>query len=99
MLPHGNVNYRDTIGQFLFCLFGFITRTIELDKTIKIYIAFYYLSDAIGPFFFFWFIIRRIALDKTMNKKREYYILLSDATMKKEKENISFYYLKYIKEH
>ena len=49
--------------------------------------------------FFFWFIIRRIALDKTMNKKREYYILLSDATMKKEKENISFYYLKYIKEH
>ena len=29
--------------------FGFITM-IELDKTIKIYIAFYYLSDAIGPF-------------------------------------------------
>ena len=39
-------------------------------------IAFYYLSDAIGPFFFFWFIIRRIALDKTMNKKRKYRILL-----------------------
>ena len=95
VLPHKNA-----IGQFPFCLFGFITRRIELNKTIKIYIAFYYLSDAIGPFFFFfWFIIRRIALDKTMNKKREYYILLSDATMKKEKENISFYYLKYIKEH
>ena len=46
----GMVNYSDTIGQFLFCLFGFITRRIELDKTIKIYIAFYYLSDAIGHF-------------------------------------------------
>ena len=48
------VNYSNTIGQFFFffffCLFGFITRRIELDKTIKIYIAFYYLSDAIGPF-------------------------------------------------
>ena len=46
----GKINYSDTIGQFLFCLFGFITRRIELDKTIKIYIAFYYLSDAIGHF-------------------------------------------------
>ena len=46
----GMVNYSDTIGQFLFCLFGFITWRIELNKTIKIYIAFYYLSDAIGPF-------------------------------------------------
>ena len=46
----GMVNYSNTIGQFLFCLFEFITRRIELDKTIKMYIAFYYLSDAIGPF-------------------------------------------------
>ena len=46
----GMVNYSNTISQFLFCLFGFITRRIELDKTIKIYIAFYYLNDAIGPF-------------------------------------------------
>ena len=46
----GMVNYSDTIGQFLFCLFGFITRRIELDKTIKKYIVFYYLSDAIGHF-------------------------------------------------
>ena len=44
------VNYSDTIGQSHFYLFGFITRRIELDKTIKIYIAFYYLSDAIGHF-------------------------------------------------
>ena len=45
------VNYSNTIGQiFFFCLLGFITRRIELDKTIKIYIAFYYLSVAIGHF-------------------------------------------------
>ena len=44
------VNYSDAIGQFIFCLFGFIRRRIELDKTIKIYIAFYYLRDVIGPF-------------------------------------------------
>ena len=91
------VNCSEAIGPFIY-LFEFITRRIELNKTMKKNIAFYYLSDAID-LFFFWFIIRRIALDKTMNKKENtafYY--LSDTTMKK-KESIAFYYLKYIKGH
>ena len=45
------VNCSNDVGQFFF--FGFITLRIELDKTMKNNIAFYYLSDAIGLFFFF----------------------------------------------
>ena len=39
------VNCSEAIGPFIY-LFEFITRRIELNKTMKKNIAFYYLSDA-----------------------------------------------------